>query len=553
MNTSARFIDWCSDEDLAALAGPGQEARPIPAGQVICAEGDPADRWWIVLEGLADVTADGLYVATIGPGESIGELALLDDEPRNATVTAVTDMVVHELGGEGFVAGLLERPHVCLALLRETAGRLRHANRQQARPSSATAPRSELATVDSAELDPRADGYFHDPYPHTRALRERAPVHFSEAIGAWVVTRYEDVHRLTRDRSMLGSAATQNAIATLVPESPEGMLLRELDKTMISRDGDDHIRLRRLVSRVFTPRAVQQWRERAESVADRLLAEAEQKEKLDVLAEYALPLPVQIISEMLGMPLSDVPQLREWSRILVRSVDPLVSPQEQQAAETAGMEMGMYIYGVIEDKRHHLADDILSGLIQAEEEGDRLDTEEILAQVMMLYIAGHETTTNLVCNGLAALFRFPEQLDLLRADPSLEANAIEEILRFDSPAQFTRRVNREALEIHDVTIPRGSLVFLALGSANHDERKWGPTADVVDVARPGANEHVSFGGGPHYCLGASLARLEGQVALPKFIRRFPRLEPAYTEPSWAERMSIRGVESLPVVLRGTSS
>jgi cytochrome P450 len=544
MATLAETIEATGD-----FGGAVPERRSVRAGEVICTEGEQADRWWIVVDGLADVTSHGLYVATIGPGESIGELALLDREPRNATVTAATDMVLQELAGDGFIPGLLARPDIALALLREVAVRLRRSTDQHSRRRTVVSHASQPVMEDVTELDPRAEGYFHDPYPHTRALRERAPAHFSEAIGAWVVTRYEDVHRLTRDRSLLGSAATKNAIATLLPDSPEGALLRELDKTMISRDGEDHIRLRRLVSKVFTPRAVQQWRERAESVSERLLAEAESKEKIDVLTEYALPLPVQIISEMLGMPLSDVPQLREWSRILVRSVDPLVSAEEQEAADAAGIAMAGYIQQVIDDKRQHLSDDILSGLIQAEEEGDRLDGMEILSQVMMLYIAGHETTTNLVCNGLAALFRFPEQLDLLRSDPALEANAVEELLRFDSPAQFTRRVNTEPLSLGDAVIPRGSLIFLALGSANHDERKWGPTADVLDITRPGANEHVSFGGGPHYCLGASLARLEGRVAVPAFLRRFPHVESEFAEPTWVERMSIRGVESLPVVLR----
>ena len=204
---------------------------------------------------------------------------------------------------------------------------------------------------------------------------------------------------------------------------------------------------------------------------------------------------------------------------------------------------------VVVDKRKYPGDDILTGLIQAEEEGDRLTTEEIQAQVMLLYIAGHETTANLIGNGLTHLFRFPEQMDILRADPGLDANAVEEILRFDGPAHFTRRVNREPFEVGGVTIPEASLLTLALASANHDPRKWGPTADVLDVARPGANEHVSFGGGSHFCLGNALARLETQVAVPKLLRRFPRMEPASADPAWMHRITLRGVETLPVVLR----
>jgi cytochrome P450 len=252
---------------------------------------------------------------------------------------------------------------------------------------------------------------------------------------------------------------------------------------------------------------------------------------------------------MLGMPSRDVGQLREWSHLLTRGLDPSITAEEDDAAAAAGQAMFDYVGQVVADKRRAPGDDILTALIQAEEAGDRLTTEEIQAQVLTLYLAGHETTANLIGNGLTHLFRFPDQMEILRADPGLDANAVEEVLRYDSPAQFTRRVNPEPLEVGGVTIPAASLVTLALGSANRDPRKWGPTADVLDVARPGANEHVSFGGGSHFCLGNALARLETQVALPKLVRRFPRMAPVSTEPAWLHRITLRGVETLPVVLR----
>jgi cytochrome P450 len=324
---------------------------------------------------------------------------------------------------------------------------------------------------------------------------------------------------------------------------------RRVDKAMIRRDGDDHTRLRRLVSKVFTPRALQQWRERAEAVVDRLLDEAAEKGKIDAMEEYALQLPVTIISEMLGMPMTDLPQLRDWSRALTKGLDPFISEADEEAAAAAGKAIFAYIEAVVEDKRGHLSNDILSSLIEAEEQGDQLDTEEIQAQVMLLYIAGHETTVNLIGNGLVQMFRVPEQMDRLRVDPALDANAVEEVLRYNSPVQVTRRVNQDPLELGGVTIPRGSLITLALGSANRDPRKWGPTVDQFDITRPGANEHVSFGAGAHFCLGASLARLEGQIALSRIVRRFPHMEPAYIEPRWQPRMTLRGVEALPVTVR----
>jgi cytochrome P450 len=548
------LFEGCSDEDLAALSRAVTGVRQVAEGEMICAEDETADRWWIVVEGQADATWRGLYLGTILAGETIGELALLDGKPRTATVTATTDMVLHELDGKGFVDALLQAPQVAVALLRQFATRLRATDKLPVLP--ATRPRppaparpAAVSVTPPRAFDPGADGYFEDPYPHLAALREQAAVHWSEAIDSWVVTRYADVFRLSRDRSLLGSVGTNDPAATLAGQPSEANRRRRFDKAMSRRDGEDHLRLRRLVAKVFTPRAISSWKERTERIVEQLLAEAADKATIDVMSEFALPLPVQIISEMLGMPPADHDQLGDWSHALVRGLDPAITPEEDEAATAAGQGMFAYVGQVVTDKRTHPGDDILTALIAAEEAGDRLTTEEIQAQVMLLYVAGHETTANLIGNGLTNLFRFPEQMDLLRADPGLDANAVEEVLRYDSPAQFTRRVNREPLEIDGVTIPTGSLVTLALGSANRDPRKWGATADVLDVARPGANEHVSFGGGSHFCLGNALARLEAQVALPKLVRRFPRMEPAAPEPAWMHRITLRGVETLPVVLR----
>jgi cytochrome P450 len=552
--SALELFELCTDDDLAVVSRAVDAVLQVPEGDVICAEDEVADRWWIIIEGQADATARGLYLGTILPGETIGELALLDGKPRTATVTATTDMVLYELEGKSFVDALLQAPNVAVALLRQFATRLRATDKlpvvSGTRPKPPALPRPVVVSVTPPrEFDPRVDGYFEDPYSHVGPLREQAAVHWSEAVNAWVVTRYHDVFRLSRDRSLLGSVGTSDPVATLAGQASEVAKRRRLDKTMTRRDGEDHLRLRRLVAKVFTPRAVSSWKDRADRIVEQLLGEAAEKDSIDVMSDFALPLPVQIISEMLGMPSGDMGQLRDWSRILTKGLDPSISPEEDEAATAAGRAMFDYIAQVVTDKRRDPGDDILTALIHAEEAGDRLDTEEIQAQVMLLYIAGHETTANLIGNGLTNLFRFPEQMDLLRADAGLDANAVEEALRYDSPAQFTRRVNREPLEVGGVTIPAGSLVTLALGSANRDPRKWGPTADVLDVARPGANEHVSFGGGSHFCLGNALARLEAQAALPKLVRRFPRMEPAASEPAWMHRITLRGVETLPVVLR----
>jgi cytochrome P450 len=543
----------CDPDDLIDVAQAITAIRKFSEGEVVCREGEAADCWWIVTEGMADATSGGLYLATIGAGETIGELALLDGQPRTATVTATTDMVLHEVQGDGFLEALRKSPNLGIVLLRELAGRLRAANQRNAAPRPVSArpvplPATAAPAVDATQLDPRAEGFFDDPYAQLAALRERAPVHWSDVANSFVITRYEHVHPLTRDRALIGSVGTTDPEAALAGVPSAAAVRRRLSKSMLRRDGEEHLRLRRLVSKVFTPRAITLWRERTETVVDTLLDEAADKGKIDVMPEFALRLPVQIISEMLGMPYADVPQLKAWSDTITRALDPDITPAEDDAATTAGWAFFDYIGQVVADKRSAPADDILTRLIEAEEEGDTLTTEEIQAQVMLLYVAGHETTANLIGNGLTHLFRFPDQLDVIRTDPSLDANTVEEALRFDSPAQFTRRVNREEIEVGGTVIPAGSLITLALGSANRDPRKWGPTADVLDVARTGANEHTSFGGGAHFCLGNALARLETQVALPRLVRRFPRIEPAYVEPTWLHRTTLRGVAALPVTL-----
>ena len=557
LSTLALFEN-CEPADLERVREAVTATNKVAEGSVICSEGDSARTWWIVVEGMADVTVKGLYTATIGPGETIGELALLDNEPRNATVTATTEMILHEVNGDGFLDALSKSPHLSLALLRQLAVRLRHANDRQTGPARTVAPATPTpapaagldasATPTRPVFDPFAPGYFANPYAQYAALRETDPVHYSTGSGAYFITRFEDVHRLTRNRELMVSI--DFALPTPAIEM-ERARLTELHSppTILQRDGDDHNRLRRLVTKVFTPRAIASWRDRADFIVEGLLADASERESIDVITDYALVLPAQVISEMLGMPHDDIPSLRRWSNALSKTLDPVISAEEQEAATKAGRAMGTYFKEVIDEKRRNPADDILTALVNAKDNDGALNTGELIVQVLTLYIAGHETTLNLIGNSVTHLFNAPDQLDLLRTDPGVDANAIEELLRFDSPVQFTRRIAADALEVGGVTIPAGSVVFLGLAAANHDPAKWGPTADAIDLSRVGANEHQSFGGGAHYCLGAALARLESQIAIPRLLRRFPRMTPAYDQPAWGPRMTLRGVERLPVTLR----
>lgn len=543
----------CDAGDLERVADAITGLRTLIGGEVLCHEGEKADRWWIVVDGLADVTVGGIYLATIGPGESIGELALLDGEPRVATVTAATDLVLEEVRGDGFVEALLASPRLSLAILREVAGRLRATNQVPSAtgvptvPADSSRPASPARPTPAAPvLDPGAERYLADPYGELAQLRKAAPVHWSPSMESWVVLRYEDVRRLSRDKSLLGS------ITTVQPPDvgTEGSERPRPEKMMIRRDGSEHTRLRRLVTKVFTPKAIEAWRAKAEQIVEERLTAAQVEGQVDLIADYALALPAQVISEMLGVPGADIPMLRSWSQLLVRNLEPSVPQDVRSDIDAAARAFFGYLEQLVADKRSHPGPDIISDLIVAEEKGDCLDDGEIQAQILLLYIAGHETTVNLIGNGVVALFEHREQLERLRSSPELDANAVEEVLRYDSPAQYTRRVVQEPFELGGVRIEAGQIVTLGLSSANRDPDKWGPSAAAFDVARPGANEHLSFGGGPHFCLGAALARLEGQIALSRLVRRFPHLELLSEERAWSRRVVLRGLTELPALTGG---
>jgi cytochrome P450 len=282
-------------------------------------------------------------------------------------------------------------------------------------------------------------------------------------------------------------------------------------------------------------------------MVDTALHRAERDGGLELIEQYAFVLPFQVITEMLGMPATDTAQLREWSGTMVRGLEPVVDPDTLRAIDAAGDNMFALVTEAIHDKRRAPADDLLSALIASEENGDVLSDEELAEQVVLLYVAGHETTVNLIGNGVLALLRHPDQLAALRDDPQLIAGAVDELLRYDSPVQMTRRVTLAETTVGGKTIEAGAFVVLGLASANRDPAHFGADAGRLDLARPRAGEHLSFGGGHHYCLGASLARLEGQIAVGSLVQRFGRIEAA-AEPEWNGRLNLRGLQRLPLTL-----
>jgi cytochrome P450 len=396
-------------------------------------------------------------------------------------------------------------------------------------------------------FDPFAPGFTDDPYPQYAALRAGAPI-YRHPLGFWLLTRYEDVSWLLRaGLSVEDRNITDRQLLDVREQMYGDERARRSGVSMLDRDPPDHTRLRRLVSKAFTPRAVQALGPRITELVDGMLDAAEYQRRVDLVDALAFPLPFTVIAEMLGAPPADHERLRQLTGTVVRSLEPVNDPAMVAAIAAAEAELRQLTAGMIAWKRVNPADDLLTALINAEDDGDVLDDEELIAQTLLLYIAGHETTVSLIGGGTLALLRHPGQLALLRSDPGLVANAVEELLRYDSPVQASRRITLEPVRLGDVTIPAGAFVMASLGSANRDEGFWGPDAAELRIGRESARQHVSFGAGPHHCLGAWLARLEATIAIARLATRFPGLA-LDGEVAWNGRINLRGPAHLPVVL-----
>jgi len=403
-------------------------------------------------------------------------------------------------------------------------------------------------------LNPFEAGYAEDPYPQYRRLRASEPVHRTP-FGPFMLTRWADVHQLLRDpsTSVEERNITGETRRTMIVEADPGREERG-SKGILNIDPPDHTRLRRLVSKAFTPRTIEQLRPRVQQMVDELLDDiAARGGTVDLISELAFPLPFAVISEMLGMPEGDRDQLRQWSHTLTQILDPILAETNLDAILEASDRMNEVVTAAIEWKRGRPDDDdLFSALLRAEEDGDVLSDAELLDNVTLLYLAGHETTVNLIGNGIHALLRNPVELRRLQDDPTLDTNAVEELLRYDSPVQFSRRVALQPMSVGGQPVEPGELVLTGLGAANHDPDKFGPDADSLHLGRSSAREHVSFGSGVHHCLGAALARLEGQVAIGSFVRRFRAAE-VDGDPQWNGRIILRGLDRLPVAVGAAAS
>ncbi|MFD2416853.1 cytochrome P450 [Amycolatopsis pigmentata] len=396
-------------------------------------------------------------------------------------------------------------------------------------------------------FDPFADGFGDDPYPHYAKLREIAPA-YHHPLGFWLLSRFDDVVRLQRASHSVDERDLTHVPLwkrdTGVPPS-ENRPMRGL--SMLDQNPPNHTRLRRLVSQAFTRRAVDALEPRIGELVDEALDRMAAKGEVDVVAELAFPLPFTVISEMLGTPAVAHDRLRELTGTLVRALEPMPSPSLHAEIRAANKELTEIIRELIDGKRTRPGDELITGLLAARHESDALTGDELVAQVMFLYIAGHETTVNLLANGILALARDPGQARRLREDPKLAANAVEELSRYDSSVHLMRRITREPLSVQGVEIPAGSYVIACIAAANRDPGFWGQDADELRLDRSDAHRNVSFGAGAHHCLGAPLARLEARIAFSRFVRRFP--EAVVERVRWNGRINVRGPAELTLAVR----
>lgn len=389
-----------------------------------------------------------------------------------------------------------------------------------------------------------------DPYPTYAAMREQAPVCHNPGLDGksllWFITRYEEAEAVLRDHKRF----VKNYRATLTSEQraqlpPEPRLERLLNQHLLNLDGVDHVRLRSLVNKVFTAQMINRLQGRVQTIADELLDKVQARGQMDLIDDYAFPLPIVVIAEMLGVPAADRDRFRVWSNAFV---SPALTPEAWAHTEQLMIQFTNYLGQIFAERRRNPKDDLITALLQAEEAGDKLSEEELYSMVILLIVAGHETTLNLIGNGMLALLRNPDQLALLKSRPELMPNAIEEFLRYDGPVErATPRFAAEDVEIGGQLIQRGDAVFVVLGGADRDPAEFSKP-DQLDVTRED-NRHLAFGFGVHYCLGAPLARLEGRIALNTLLKRLPnlRLAAPAAELTWRPNTFLRGLQQIPVV------
>ncbi|MEX0786797.1 MAG: cytochrome P450 [Dehalococcoidia bacterium] len=399
---------------------------------------------------------------------------------------------------------------------------------------------ADEAVPTGIELTALDEAFRRDPYPVLDRLRALDPVHRDEVLHRWVLTRIEDVDRVVNDRAM--SVDRRKA----APGTYMRLFEERDEPSILFLDAPDHTRLRGLVSKAFTPRAVEGMAPRIQEIVDELLDAVAGGPGFDLIGAFAGPLPTIVIAEMLGVDPADRDDFKRWSDESVQGFNPMLTDEERVVVEAAGDAMYEYLQRSIGERRGNPRDDLMSALIAVEESGDQLTNSEIVTMCGLLLAAGNVTTTDLIGNGVYALLRHPDQLAALRDDPALIKNAVEEMLRYDSPVVQTGRIPMSQIDIDGHAVSERESILTSLAAANHDPAAY-PHPERFDIKREDTHHHA-FGGGVHYCLGAPLARLEAQIAISALVERFPNLRLADVPLEWRRLPSFRGLIRLPVLI-----
>lgn len=401
----------------------------------------------------------------------------------------------------------------------------------------------------SLDYNPKSPDVIADPFPILRRLQAEEPVHWSPVLRSWVFTRYADVKASLNDHRLSADRITP----FLQHEGRDGMAaLQELARAVglwaLFADPPKHTRLRGLMTKVVTPRSIERLRPRIQEIVDGLLDRVCGDGRLDLIRDFANPLPVAVIGDLIGVPREDGPRLKAWSDDLAAFIGSAVaSPDKYARAGQSVQQMNEYFGRLLSLRRTEPRNDIVSGLLAANEADEKLTDDEVVSTCVLLLFAGHETTTNVIGNAVIALLRNRDQYEAWRKDPSLTSSAVEELIRYDGPGQGLVRVATAGFEVNGRTIEQGSRVFLMINAANRDPREF-TEPDRLWLARRD-NHHITFGYGVHFCLGAPLARLEAQLALPTVLGRLPDLEFVTDRLEWTDSLIFRGVKSLPLSFR----
>lgn len=403
----------------------------------------------------------------------------------------------------------------------------------------------KLQSIDWRPEDP---AILANPYPIFSRMRDEDPCYWSDRLRSWVITRYDDVKAMCLDKERLSSDRLRPFFQSLPGSEASRIseIIRYLSLWMVFKDPPEHTRLRKLTAKVFSARAMQAMRPQVETIADQLLDALGERDEFDLIADYAGPLPCLVIMAMLGVPVQALAQLKRLSDEIALFIgSSRMSSDKYDTAEQATQEMAAFFKALIGERRAHPKTDAISELVHLHDGEDRFSDDELVASCILMLFAGHETTTNLIANGVYALIHFPDAYQALRNDPTLAQNAVEELLRYDGPSGSQVRVVCRSFALHGKELQAGQRVFMMLNAANRDPRAY-PDPDRLDLSRDGA-AHLAFGYGSHICLGFPLARLEGMVAIPALLNRFRSLE-LLQEPPWINSLVFRGMQQC--LLRG---